>query len=257
MPDLEQHTLMLADSHNIFLKLKSNGTLADISSLFKRIYHAEIAFASKELKRISGQIGRSIDLGAELRNNVEIFRANLKEIVGKVIDIIWESGANGVPAEAGGLAKPRGEGGETAESSRTPKSHFFKRTQKKALKERRENSADSRRENELARTSGLAEDGRPPRELSAEVAKAVEADARAESAQELQRLRRHNLESKQARKKRFSFEFKRQTCSCSRGGAPFPSARRARGGQTRSRSTKKTLRARARKKKLCRKARRT
>ena len=91
-PDLEQHTLMLADSHNIFLKLKTNGTLASISSLFKKIYKDEITFASQELKRISNELDCNIDLKAELRNNSEIFRANLKEIVGKVIDIIWESG---------------------------------------------------------------------------------------------------------------------------------------------------------------------
>jgi hypothetical protein len=93
LPDLEQHTLMLADSHNIFLKLKTNGTLANISSLFKKIYQDEINFASKELKRISNELDCNIDLDTELRNNSEIFRANLKEIVGKVIDIIWESGS--------------------------------------------------------------------------------------------------------------------------------------------------------------------
>lgn len=92
LPDLEQHTLMLADSHNIFLKLKSNGILGEIGSLFKKIYLSEIDFASKELKRISKDMECKIDLEVELKNNSEIFRANLKEIVSKVIDIIWEGG---------------------------------------------------------------------------------------------------------------------------------------------------------------------
>lgn len=202
-PDLEQHTLMLADSHNIFLKLKSNGTLADISSLFKRIYQSEIEFASQELKRISDQMEYSIDLDSELQNNSEIFRANLKEIVSKVIDIIWESAASETDPKPPVEPKP-GSPGKPAknEPRQTPKSHFYQQKLQSDLGQKKSKAANQVVETDSKKTGDLAHGKSSDGDEDYATGSATQEMERTpnegedEARREIENLRKRHLESK-------------------------------------------------------------
>ena len=90
--NLEKHTLMLLDSQNILMKLKSSGALGKLTLLFRDIFKNEQDFASGELKRISKELNCEIDFAAELQNNKRIFQINLKQIVSQIIEFVWQKG---------------------------------------------------------------------------------------------------------------------------------------------------------------------
>jgi hypothetical protein len=210
LPDLEQHTLMLADSHNIFLKLKNNGTLSDISSLFKKIYQTEIDFAAKELKRISNELDCNIDLESELMNNSEIFRANLKEIVGKVIDIIWESGKESIPSKK--ISQPKNnlisqnivDNIFQEEISEEKDKHISEKKQKETFDKRNHKFNDeediNNQPNEFQKTYEFGSDlysyGNNTQGFGTQEIEELKKASLLDKTQELQNLKKKNLESK-------------------------------------------------------------
>ena len=98
------------DIQNITAKLHQGGFFGEFARLLADLHQQESRFTLKELQKIVEGQDVEMDFEREFLSNAIIFKANLKLILAKLVDDIWEtSSANLKEAEKGAQKRALGQ----------------------------------------------------------------------------------------------------------------------------------------------------